>query len=359
MIHTVIIAGGKGERFWPFSTKEKPKQLLHVYSDRSMLQDTIERVSELAPMKQTLIVTGESIKNQILQHIPYIKDENVLAEPFGKNTCLAVAFAATHLLKSDPTATMVVLSADHFIQPKERLLELLRCGVSIAQRDDVLITIGINPTRPETGYGYIEQGDIYDTFDGITTFVVKQFKEKPSRPLAQQYYVGRSHLWNSGMFVWTANSFMKAVAKCRPQMHAQLMEYQTKIGTSEEMEARLKLFEEAENISVDVAILEAASNVLVIRGDLIWDDIGSWLALERINAKDKDNNVTIGETVLHDSYEITAVNAGGGIIATLGVSDLVIVKTDRVVLVAHKTKVAEIKSLLARLKEDERLEQYL
>ena len=359
MIYTVIIAGGKGERFWPFSTKEKPKQLLHVYSDHSMLQDTIERVVDLVPLKQTLIVTGESIKSQILEHIPFLKEENILAEPFGKNTCLAVAFAATHLMKSDPNCTMVVLSADHFIQPKARLLGLLKCGATIAERDDVLITIGINPTRPETGYGYIEQGEIYDTFDGISTFVVKQFKEKPSRPLAQQYYVGRSHLWNSGMFIWTAKSFMKAVSQCRPQMYAQLMDYQTKIGTPEETDARLKLFEEAESVSVDVAILEAAANVLVIKGDLIWDDIGSWLALERINVKDKDNNVTIGETVLHDSYEITAVNAGEGIIATLGVSDLVIIKTDRVVLVAHKTKVGEIKSLLARLKEDEKFEKYL
>jgi mannose-1-phosphate guanylyltransferase len=359
MIYTVIIAGGKGERFWPFSTREKPKQLLHIYSNRSMLQDTIERVVDFVPLEQTLIVTGESIKSQILEHIPFVKEANILAEPFGKNTCLAIAFGAAHLLKSDPEAVMVVLSADHFIQPKERLLEILKCGVTIAQRDDVLITIGINPTRPETGYGYIEQGELYDTFDNISTYVVKQFKEKPSRPLAQQYYVGRSHLWNSGMFIWTAKALLNAVSQCRPQMYAQLMEYSAKIGTPEESDARLKLFQQAENISVDVAILEAAPNVVVIKGDLIWDDIGSWLALERINPKDKDNNVTIGDTVLHDSYEITAVNASNGIVATLGVSDLVIVKTDRVVLVAHKTKVGDIKTLLERLKEDKDLEQYL
>jgi mannose-1-phosphate guanylyltransferase len=359
MIHTVIIAGGKGERFWPFSTKEKPKQLLRIYSDRSMLQDTIDRISDFVPLKQTLIVTGESIKNQVLEHIPFITEDNILAEPFGKNTCLAIALAAVHLQKSDPKAIMVVLSADHFIQPKERLIEVLRFGVNIAERDDVLITIGINPTRPETGYGYIEQGEIYDTLDGISSFVVKQFKEKPSRPLAQQYYAGRSHLWNSGMFIWSANALLKAVSQCKPEMFAQLMEYQKRIGTPEERDARLKLFAEAESVSVDVAILEAAANVVVIKGDLIWDDIGSWLALERINPKDKDNNVTIGDTLLHDSYEITAVNAGDGIIATLGVSDLVIVKTDKVVLVAHKTKVGDIKSLLTRLKEDEHLEKYL
>lgn len=359
MIHSVIIAGGRGERFWPFSTKEKPKQLLRIYSDKSMLQDTIERVLDFVPLEHALIVTGESIKKQMLEHLPLITEKNILAEPFGKNTCLAVGFAATHLIKSDPDAVMVVLSADHYIQPRERLIEILRFGSVVAERDDVLITIGINPTRPETGYGYIEQGDLYDSFDGISSYRVKKFKEKPNRPLAQQYYVGRSHLWNSGMFIWSAKSLLKALSICKPQIHTLLLEYSTHIGTTDELDARLKLFEAAESISIDVAVLEEANNVVVIKADLIWDDIGSWLALERINPRDRDNNVSIGETVLHDSYEITAVNAGTGIIATLGVSDLVVVKTDTVVLVAHKTKVNEIKSLLARLRESEQYEKFL
>ena len=359
MIHAVIIAGGKGERFWPFSTKEKPKQLLKIYSDRSMLQDTIERVTGFVPISQTLIVTGENIKGQILKSIPSLKDENVLAEPFGKNTCLAIGFAALHLHKSDPEAIMVVLSADHFIQPKERLNDILRFGAKIALRDEVLITIGISPTRPETGYGYIEQGELYDSADNLMCYQVKQFKEKPNRPLAQQYYVGRSHLWNSGMFIWSAKSLLEAISRCKPQMYAQLMEYAPSIGTPQEKAARLKLFEEAENVSIDVGILEEASNVIVIKADLIWDDIGSWLALERINPKDKDNNVVIGDSILYDSYEITAVNAGGGIIATLGVSDLVVVKIDNVVLVAHKTRVNDMKALLQRLKDDPNYEKYL
>jgi mannose-1-phosphate guanylyltransferase len=359
MIHSVIIAGGKGERFWPFSTKEKPKQLLRIYSDKSMIEDTIERVSDFVPIEQTVIVTGESIKSQILDQLTWITDKNILAEPFGKNTCLAIGFAAIHLSKIDPEAVMVVLSADHYIKPKDRLIEILRFGATIAERDDVLITIGINPTRPETGYGYIEQGDPYDSVDGISSFKVKKFKEKPNRPLAQQYYVGRSHLWNSGMFIWSAKSLLKALSTCKPQMYALLQDYATQIGTPNEQAARIKLFEAAESVSVDVAVLEEADNVVVIKADLIWDDIGSWLALERINPKDKDNNIAIGESVLFDSYEITAVNAGDGIIATLGVSDLVIVKTDSVILVAHKTKVNEIKALLARLREESKYERFL
>lgn len=359
MIYSVIIAGGKGERFWPFSTRENPKQLLRLFSDKTMLEDTIDRVAELVPREQTLIVTGENIKTQILNQHDGIKEGNVLAEPFGKNTCLAVGFAAAHLYKKDPQAVMVVLSADHFIKPKERLIDILRYATRLAERDEILITIGINPTRPETGYGYIELGETYDSSEGLTSFRVKQFKEKPNRTLAQQYYIGRMHMWNSGMFIWSAKAILGALAKCKPEMHQLLMDYMKKIGTPEEAKARLQMFEKAEGVSIDVGVLEGASNVVVIKADLIWDDIGSWLALERISPKDRDNNVTIGDTVLHESFEITAVNSGGGILATLGVSDLVIVKTGEVVLVAHKTRVNEIKSLLSRMKDDPKLDPYL
>ncbi len=359
MIHVAIIAGGKGERFWPFSTRENPKQLLKIASDKTMLEETLDRVSDFVPLERTVIVTGENIRKQIVDRHPTIKDSNILAEPFGKNTCLAVGFAAIHLFKKDPEGVMVVLSADHFIRPKERLIDILRFGAAIAERDDVLITIGINPTRPETGYGYIELGEQYDSFDGLISFKVKQFKEKPNRTLAQQYYIGRMHMWNSGMFIWSTKAILNAISRCKPEMHRLLIEYGETIGTAGELKARQELFERAEGVSIDVGVLEEANNVVVIKADLIWDDIGSWLALERISSKDKDNNVSIGDTILHESFEISAVNAGEGILATLGISDLVVVKTDSVVLVAHKTRVNDIKTLLARMKDDPRYDKYL
>lgn len=359
MIHVAIIAGGKGERFWPFSTRENPKQLLKIASDKTMLEETLDRVADFVSIEQTVIVTGENIRKQILEKHPALSESNILAEPFGKNTCLAVGFAAMHLFKKDPGGVMIVLSADHFIKPKERLIDILQFGAAIAQRDDVLITIGINPTRPETGYGYIELGEQYDSFDGLISFRVKQFKEKPNRTLAQQYYVGRMHMWNSGMFIWSVKSILNAISRCKPEMHKLLTEYGAKIGTAGEQNARLELFEKAEGVSIDVGVLEEANNVVVIKADLIWDDIGSWLALERISPKDKDNNVSIGDTILHESFEVSTVNSGDGILATLGVSDLVIVKTNSVVLVAHKTRVNDIKSLLARMKDDPRYDQYL
>jgi len=222
-----------------------------------------------------------------------------------------------------------------------------------------LVTIGINPTRPETAYGYIEIGEPNGGADGINAYRVKKFKEKPNRPLAQQYYLDRTHLWNSGMFIWSTSSILKALAKYKPAMHELLMKYDSAIGSPAEQVERVKLFEQAEAISIDCAILELADNVVVIRGELIWDDIGSWLALERIHDKDVHNNVVIGDAVLEESYEVTAVNSGDGILATFGVSDLIIVKTDSVVMVAHKTKANDVKALLTRLKEDAKFERYL
>lgn len=359
MIYSVIMAGGRGERFWPFSTRDNPKQFLRMISEKSMLQDTVERVVDLIPLERTVIVTGENIKQKILERMDFIKDDHILAEPVGKNTCMAIGYAAAHLSKHDPDAVMVVLSADHYIKPKERLIEILQVGTTIAERDDVLITIGINPTRPEIGYGYIELGELYDTFNSISTYRVARFKEKPDRRVAQQYYLSRSHLWNSGMFIWSARAILASMAKCKPDLHAMLMEYQKTIGTPGEAEARKNLFAKAENISIDVAVLEQAENVVVIKAKLIWDDIGSWRALERINPRDKYNNVGIGKVVMHDSYEMTVVNSGDGLIATLGVSDLVVVKTGTTVLVADKTKVDTLKALLERLQEDEELAEFL
>lgn len=359
MIYTVIMAGGRGERFWPFSTRDHPKQLLRIVSERSMLQDTIERVVDFVPLERTLIVTGENLRTKILEKLDFLKPENILAEPMGRNTCAAIGYAAIHLQKQDPDAVMVVLSADHYIKPKERLVELLRVGTTIAARDEVLITIGVNPTRPETAYGYIQQGEIYSTFDGVSTYKVARFKEKPDRHLAQQYYLDRSHLWNSGMFIWSTRAILKAIERCKPDMYAQLQDYGDKIGTEEQAPARSHLFDNIENVSVDVALLEQADNVVVIRAKMIWDDIGSWRALERINPSDHKNNVSIGRVIKHDSFEITAVNSGDGLIATLGVSDLVIVKTDKVVLVASKTKVDELKALLERIRADEDLAEFL
>lgn len=324
-----------------------------------MLEETIDRVKDLIPAERTLVVTGENIKKAILGRISYLKEENLIVEPEMKNTCLAIGLAAIHLKKIDPSATMVVLSSDHMIKPKEKLQKILEVGTQIATSGEYLITLGIIPTRAETAYGYIEFSELYKSIDDILVYQIKEFKEKPNRIVAQQYYYDRRHLWNSGMFIWTVPSILKALEKYMPQMYREIEIYSKQIGTKNQAGAVKTLYQNVENISVDCAVLEKADNALVIKADLIWDDIGNWLALDRIKQKDRDSNVILGGAKTINTYETTIVNDSKGIIATLGVSDLVIVKTDEIVFVAHKTKVQDVKDLLREFAGNREWEKYL
>jgi len=359
MIYGVVMAGGKGERFWPLSRESQPKQLLKITSDKTMLQETIDRVVDFIPLPRIKIVTSEDLREPISGKISYLKDDNFITEPFGRNTCMTIGLAAAHLSHEDPDAIMVVLSCDHNISPTEGLIELLKAGCHVASDKDCLITIGISPTRAETGYGYIEQAELYDKYGSVSIFRITQFKEKPDRVAAQQYYYDRKHLWNSGMFIWSTKSILEAIHRYQPEMAALLDEYSTAIGTDKEIGARRHLYKSCENVSIDVAILEQADNVLVIKGDIMWDDVGSWRALERIRRLDQDNNVVHGSVLSVETYESTIYNDSDGIIATLGVSDLVIVRSGNIVMVAHKSRADEMTRILQSMRAREGYDEYL
>ncbi len=359
MIYGVIMAGGKGERFWPLSSESRPKQLLPITSDRNMLQVTLDRIEDFIPIDRTLIVCGESIKDAILERCEKVTEASILTEPFGRNTCLAVGYAAIHLHKENPDAVMVVLSADHLIEPAAKLLKVIKVGTGIAAKEDKLITIGIVPTRAETGYGYIELGEQHREINNVNVFIVSAFKEKPRPTVAQQYYYGGKHLWNSGMFIWSVKAIMNALEQYMPEMYQALLDYEKHIGTDAEEKARHELYEEAEAVSIDIAVMEQADNVLTLRGDFVWDDVGSWMSLQRFMDKDKENNVIVGSAVTLNTYESTIYNDNDGLIAALGVSDVVIARAGEVVMVAHKTQLDKIKDLLTKMSEDDDLKKYL
>ncbi|MCH9032760.1 MAG: mannose-1-phosphate guanylyltransferase [candidate division Zixibacteria bacterium] len=358
MIYSVILAGGKGERFWPLSRASRPKQLLKLTSDKTMLQETIDRILPLAPLEQTLIVTGQVISDSILKEIDYLKSSHLLTEPQGRNTLLAIGLAAIHIEKNDPEGVMLTLSADHLIKPPERLRQLLKVGANIAAKEDKLITLGIVPTRAETGYGYIKLGETYKLEAGISVFAVEEFTEKPRRQVAQEYYHDRKHLWNSGIFIWSVRSILLAFEKHQPDAYRRLRDYSKMIGTADEFSAREELYDNSEGISIDFAIMEKASNVLTMKADIIWDDVGSWNSLQRYMKQDDENNVLHGNVICEDSYEMTVYNDSAGLVTTLGVSDLVVVRSGEVVLVAHKTKVEEIKKLLDRVRKTGKADEF-
>lgn len=359
MNYGIIMAGGRGERFWPLSRMARPKQFLKLTSDNTMLEETIERVLPLISLDNIRIVTTNEMSRLIQGEMREITSGNILAEPVGRNTCLAIGLAAVHLRKENEHAVMVVLSADHLISPPEKLLQILRDGMALASMEEVLITIGIVPTRPDIGYGYIKYGDPHHSEGESKVYKVQSFAEKPKPAVAQEYYFSRNYFWNSGMFIWSANTILKAIGECMPEMGEQLEAYARTIGTAGEQAAREKLYAEATAISIDYAVLEKARNVLVIKGDFIWDDVGSWNSLERYKEKDNDNNVRIGSAMLLDTFETTVYNDAPGMIACLGVSDLVVVRSGDITLVVHKTKTGEVKKLLAKLAEDENLNTFL
>jgi len=359
VLYGVILAGGKGERFWPVSRTSRPKQFLKLTSARMMLEETIDRVLPLIPTENIRIITSGTMSRFITEAMPNVDEKNILGEPCGRNTCVAIGLASVHLVKEDPHANLVVLSADHLITPAEKLLKILQGGAAISSAGNQLLTLGIVPTRPETGYGYIKVGDRYEHPTDLPVFYVSGFTEKPRMSIAKEYYFSGKYLWNSGMFIWTAQAFLEALKIHQAELYGLLTEYSEHIGKPSEADARTELYTKATSISVDVAVLEKADNVLTVKADFIWDDVGDWNALSRYKPKDSDSNVKIGNVLTMDSYEMTVFNDGDGIITVLGCSDMIVVRSGEVTMVAHKTRAEDIKKLLAKLGEDEETLKYL
>jgi mannose-1-phosphate guanylyltransferase len=357
--HAVILAGGRGERFWPLSRRGRPKQLLPITSDKTMLEATIDRIAPAFPPDRIWIVTGEEIGDAVRTCVPNLSGSHVLAEPSSNNTCLAIGWAAVELSVRDPDAVLVILSADHAIEPPATFLRVVQEGIRLARSEPHLITIGITPTRAETGYGYIELGAHFATSDGIASYQVEAFREKPDRNTAQDYYFDRRHLWNAGIFVWTAKTLLTALKEHQPEIHAALMLYGKAIGSPRQAEALKELYATSSCISIDKAVLEHAGNVVVIKADIAWDDVGSWLALGRLKKMGADHNVIVGPAFPLHSFDLTIYNETDDLICTLGVSDLVIVRTGDITFVAHKSRIDEIRDLTDRLRSEERWQSYL
>jgi mannose-1-phosphate guanylyltransferase len=341
MIYGVILAGGKGERFWPYSTIASPKQLLPVISDRPMIVETIERIVPFIPMDKIIVVTGKELTKPIKKILPQIK---LLSEPFGRNTACAIAYAS---IKMKPDDIMVVLPADHYIPDKDLFLQTLKRAIKVAEKK-YLTTFGIVPTRAETGYGYIELGDELSK----DVYKVNSFTEKPNQKEAYRFLRGGRFLWNSGMFVWRQDVILSELKAHMPELYNNLEKYMLN------QIPLIELYEEAPNISIDYGVLEKSQNVVVVKSQFLWDDIGEWTALERIYEPDANGNIKKGAFKGRRTKNCV-IMSDKGIIATIGISNLIIVRSGDRVFVCDKRKVGEIKKLLSQISQDKSLKKYL
>lgn len=355
-LYGVILAGGRGERFWPESRRLKPKQLLTITGEHSLLETTLERVRSNVPFENLLVVTTDDLHLPIRQLLPRLPERNLLFEPMGKNTAVALAYAACIIERRDPRAVMVVLPSDHAMPEKEKFLSTLAIAVTVAQKD-FLVTFGIVPNRPETGYGYIEVSDELLYGGEIPVYRASAFKEKPNLKLARSFVKSGRYLWNSGMFVWKVRAIMRAFEECMPSLHAGISKLKKALNSERWEAAVSEFYSEAENISIDYGVMERAENVAVVRADFRWDDVGSWSALERLQQEGEEGNVVSGEFVGIDTKDCV-VYSKDGLVATIGVDNLVIIRMNDATLVCRKERAQDVKKLVSLL-SDKGFEKYL
>jgi mannose-1-phosphate guanylyltransferase len=360
--HAIILAGGRGTRFWPRSRTRTPKQLLNIIGTDTMLEQTASRLAPLFPPSRQWVVTNTEQAAVVRKQMPRVPASHILPEPVGRNTAAAIGLAAAHLLHAgmgkENDALMAVLPADHYIAKPSAYLKIVRAALHVAHAAGSLVVLGIPPTRPETGYGYVERerSKAVDV-DGVPVYAVRQFTEKPELARARQYVASGRYYWNAGMFFWRVSTFLGNLEKFLPDTHDALMRLAAEIGTPRYARMLARIYPKLENISVDYAILEpvtrrvAAPSVFVLPAEVGWSDIGSWAAVYELLAKRAGENVSAGK--------YTALDAQGNFlwspkkfVAAIGVSDLVVVETEDALLLCPRERAQDVGKIVKWLEAE-------
>jgi mannose-1-phosphate guanylyltransferase len=355
----IILAGGRGERFWPLSRKLTPKQFLPIVGDVTMLQQTYKRIRPLFRPQNILVLTNAQHVGVVRKQLPQIPRENIIGEPVGRDTAPAVALGAAIIGKRDPQAVMALLPADAVIHNVARFRRVLTDALHVAGAQNVLVTIGLKPASPHTGYGYVQAGRKLPTKTKTTFSSALRFTEKPNVATAKRYLRSGDFYWNSGMFVWSFDSIMKAFDKWQPEMAAGCSKIYQAAGTPTFAATLRRVYPKLEKISVDYALMEKADNIVVARGDFDWDDLGTWTALERHFECDHTGSVARGAVEMVDAKNCVVVGDGSRLVAAVGVNDLVIVDTKDVTLVCHKNSAQRVRELVKRLEQTPRRRKHL
>lgn len=356
----VIMAGGVGARFWPRSRQKTPKQLIEIVGSGTMLQNTVKRLEGVVDPKQIFIVTNKVQKAAVIKQLPSVPPQNVLVEPLSRNTAPCLGLASLYINRLDPRAVILALPADHLVQDVEEFRRVLRLAIEVASESGSPVTIGIEPKWPETGYGYIQ---FIDEADGTNKYFshgvyrVKTFAEKPILETAEKFLASGDFLWNSGMFVWRVDVVLEQLKTFLPDLYDGLMKLDGVLGTDKFQSTLEFIYGLIRPISIDYGIMEKASNVLVIKGEFGWSDVGSWDEVYRISTKDENGNYVSGKVLMKDTTN-SLIYSNDKLVATIGLENVIVVSTEDAVLICQRGKSQDVKEIVEQLKRKQ-MNEYL
>jgi len=358
MITSLIMAGGKGERFWPKSRTNLPKQFLNISGNKSMIQQAVQRLEKLMNIQRIFVVTNELYAELIRAQIPHLPAENIIIEPVGRNTAPCIALSTLYIEERYPDSTIIVLPSDHIIKNEDEFVDILRTATEVSQQGENIVTLGITPTYPETGYGYIESSNEKTVVNSLEVHKVNRFVEKPDSDTAKDYLLAGNYFWNSGMFIWKSSTILKNFERYMPELYEITLNIKMNISEGAPPEYLNREFMQMPDVSIDYGIMERAERIYVIPCKFGWDDVGSWNALDRINDRDDNGNVIRGNILNIDTKRCIIESNNGKLVATLGIEDLIVVDTEDVTLICSKEKAQEMKLLIKELRV-QKMEQYL
>jgi mannose-1-phosphate guanylyltransferase len=359
MLHAMIMAGGGGTRFWPRSRQQRPKQFLALGGERTLLQQAMDRIEALLPPDNAWVITGQAYQTETSRQLPQLLRDHVVGEPCGRDTAACIGLGAALIARRDPSAVMLVMPADHVIEPVREFERGAHVAAGMAEEHpSALITFGIPPTFPSTGYGYIHRGPEVGQRQGVSVYRVQRFEEKPPAERAERFLTSGEYFWNSGIFVWRACTVLEELHRQQPKLHDAVRRIADAWDTPRRDEVLRQEYETMPKNSIDYAVMEHAREVLVVKAPYRWDDVGSWLALERMHPQDADHNTILATHCGLKTNHCIIVGEPGRLLTTIGVENLVIVQDGDATLVADRRDEGTVKQLVELLKK-KGLERYL
>ena len=344
MLCALIMAGGKGTRFWPLSTEEKPKQFLNLIGEETMIQMTVNRIKPIIPIERVFVCTGEMYVDLVKEQLPELPEQNIIVEPEGRNTAPCIALSAFVIKKYYKDANMIVLPSDHLISDEDEFRNVIKNADEFVRKNkEAIITLGMEPTRPETGYGYIRYGKDEKVINNHKVIKVDAFVEKPNKEKAKAYIKEGNYLWNGGMFLWSADNILNQIEKYSNDTYKALKDIET-VANEEIQELINNNYHKTEAISIDYAVMEKSDSIYVVPSKFGWDDVGSWEALDRYREKDDKGNVLVGSAKVVDSHGNLVISSSQDIVVE-GLKDIYVIENDGKILVGHKSNVANVKEL--------------